>query len=137
VYEFNYIPQKRKVPLIDPKTQKAVMDDDGEIKFEEIDPKFKGSLKLKIPEYEERMKMVKIMNTSFDSNGDAIEGQEFDKLPQLSNFGFELIMSMDIVRIEDDMKFEKKEMLKFDKDGTDLLLEIGNKLMGGVKLGKT
>jgi len=136
VYEFKYFPEKRQVPLINPKTEGVLKNDDGEIQFEEVEAKFSGFLKLKIPEYAERMKMVKIMNTSFDSDGEIIEGQEFDKLPELSNFGFELIMSTELVRIEDDMKFEKKEMLKFDKDGQDLLLEIGKKLMGGVKLGK-
>lgn len=116
---FDYHPQKREV--------------DGNM----IDPVFEGVIKVKVPKYCDRLKLMKDANFKISSTG------EIDPTVDLLEQAMKMVEiaqshteSVKLKRVDDGFEIKSFEDLEYDKDGSDLINEIANFVIGGGRLGK-
>lgn len=109
--------------------------EDGSFEKKMKEPVFSGSITLKVPKHTERIRFAKTL-TSKVQNGELIEDKEMTNAEKIFNYVREHVQSVCLVRISDGLAFDSIEMLEHDKDGEDVIGELGNKLIEGVRLGK-
>jgi len=129
-----------KVDVSDPVLDKdgnPVLDSDGspKIKITKKDSPFKGIVQLKMPKYLERMKLMKKCNFN-TSNGKDEKTDGLDSMEKLIQISLDHIHSVKLIRIDDEREFNCIDDLEYDVEGSSLLNEIGQKIIGGARLGK-
>jgi hypothetical protein len=101
-----------------------------------IPPKFDGSVKVKVPKHVDRIKLIRSLNTTVDVSGELVK-TGMDSAEKLMDFAKSHIETVSLKRIEDGVEVKNVEWLEYDVDGAEVLSEISNVLLQGVKLGKS
>lgn len=127
MYTFDWKPEPKQISI--PK-------EDGTIEMKTIVPAFEGTVKVKVPKHTDRIKVLRDINTSVSSTG-ALENVGIDSAEKLMNFAKSNIESVDLKRISDGLVVNKVDWLEYDIDGADILSDISNILIQGVRLGKS
>lgn len=94
---------------------------------------FKGHIKIKVPNYKERMQMVTDMGIKLGNDG-AVEGG--DMMESASKAWDKL--SVHVVSVDLSFgkhKFESLEDLSYTQEGSGVINELTRVLMGGIGLG--
>ena len=91
-----------------------------------------GTIKIKVPNYKERLSIVKELNLG--AIADASASEQIDLTEKLLD---KVMLHVESV----DLKFGKQsfssfEDLQYCKEGSDLINEVGSVLMTGISLGK-
>lgn len=108
---------------------------DGSLDIKTIEPKFEGTVKVKVPKHIDRIKLLREINTKVDPSG-ALLNTGMDSAEKLMEFAKSHIESVSLKRIEDGLEINKLEWLEYDVDGAEVLSDISTMLIQGVKLGK-
>lgn len=98
-------------------------------------PVFSGALTVKIPKHIERMRALKGINLKIE-NGQVVSGDPLDAYEKQISFAISQIEKVDLLRLEDQLKFDSVDMLEHDKDGMGILSDLASDLAEGIKLGK-
>ena len=97
---------------------------------------FVGEIKLRIPKYKERIKLLKECNFAIDSEGEMSKGAaQFDSVEKIIEMTEQHVVSVSL-------KFGEHEILEYDElgyyqEGVELLNDVGNLILSGFKLGKS
>jgi len=115
-------------------TVKMDKDENGEViqKQEEKDNPFEGTVILKVPKYTERLQFMKTCN--FGSKVE--DGVNYDSMIEMIKIAKDHITKVELKRKEDGQEFTTVDDLEYDSEGSEILNELGTKILGGVKLGK-
>ncbi len=100
-------------------------------------PVFSGEVVIQLPRYAERMMLLKSIN--FKASGDGkvdFAGDQIDSLVRMIGIAEKHVLSVNVTRVEDGYEFKSIEDLEYDKDGSELINEIANVVISGVKMGK-
>lgn len=110
---------------------------------EDLKPKphpFKGSVKLRIPSYLERLDTVKSLSFEAGSDGKAEEKDRkkfaLDMAGKTVDLAKTHIVSMEVTHVKTKKKFASPVELEYYKAGVELLQEIGGVILGGLSLGE-
>lgn len=136
MFTFDWKQETKKMPRIS-ESGDPVLASDGTIEMYDRPPVFNGTVKVKIPKHQERMRFLKSLNLKVSSDGEVEKRDSFDMGDKIFDFVIQHIEAVDLVRVEDGTPFKSVEMLEVDSDGAEVLSDIGNALMKGVKLGKS
>ena len=109
---------------------------DGASVTKTIAPKFEGTIKIKVPKHVERIKLIRDLNTKVESTGALVNG-EMDSTEKMLEFAKKNIEVVSLKRIEDGCEVKTVEWLEYDVEGAEILGEISQVLLQGVKLGKS
>lgn len=111
-------------------------DSNGTLVSKTIAPKFEGTIKVKVPKHVERIKVIRDLNTKIEANGELVK-TGMDSAEKLMEFAKSNIESVNLKRIEDGLEVKSIEWLEYDVDGAEILSDISQVLLAGVKLGKS
>lgn len=135
MYSYDWKPEEMEVPEID-SSGAAVKNEDGSVKTKKIEPVFSGIVKCNIPKHGDRMKFVNTISSEINQEGELTEAKGVDKGQMMIDFAMKHIKEVNLVRKEDGFIFNKIEMLEYDIDGANILMQIAGKLSQGIHLGK-
>lgn len=91
---------------------------------------------LKVPQYRERLKLLKECNFQVSNEGELNAGQgQFDSLEKLVEITEKHIEKVDL-KFED-QEIKSIEELGYYTEGTELLNEVGGLILNGFTLGKS
>ena len=97
---------------------------------------FEGEVTISLPKYKERLQMLKEVNFKY-VNGQVESGlDQIDSMVKVVEIAEKHIVSVNLTRIEDQAQFLSIDDLQYDKDGADLINEIGNVILSGMPVGK-
>jgi len=111
-------------------------DTNGALVSKTIAPKFEGSVTLKVPRHVDRIKVIRSLSTKIDESGELVKSG-MDSAEKLMDFAKAQIESVNLKRIDDGLEIKTVEWLEYDVDGAEILSEISNTLIQGIKLGKS
>lgn len=103
------------------------------------DSEFSGEVKIKIPSYKERLKIIKEMNFSFNSDGSLNTSNSSSQIDIASNFVDIVEKHVEEVKVklnESDEEFNSIDDLGYCEEGTVLINELANLVISGIRLGK-
>lgn len=136
MFTFEWQQKAKEVPKLS-ENGEPIKKADGSIEMYNRPPVFSGVVKVKIPKHQERIRFLKTLNLSVNSDGEVVKRDNFDMGDKIIEFALKHIESVDLTRAEDQAKFDSVELLEYDSDGAEVLAEIGSQLMSGIKLAKT
>ncbi len=98
---------------------------------------FEGEVVINLPKYSERLALLKSLNfkTSNDGKVEASSDQ-IDSMIKMIEIASKHVASVKVRRIDDGYEFNSIDELEYDKEGSELINEIANVIMSGVKMGK-
>ena len=104
--------------------------------FEYVPKKdFEGSIVLKVPQYKERLKLLKECNFKLGANGDIINNDsQFDSIEKLAEITEKHIEKVNLTCNGNEIK--SVEDLGYYAEGVELLNEVGGLILNGFSLGK-
>lgn len=98
---------------------------------------FKGSVKLKIPKYRERLKLIKDMQFKVSPSGEVEQGSSaMDNAIQMVELVDKHVTSLKLSKKDCKHEFSTVADLEYDKEGSELINEMANVILGGISLGK-
>jgi len=98
---------------------------------------FEGVIKIKLPSYKERLELIKSLKLGVDSSGDVNSHSErFDSAIELLTIVESHVISVDLVQLSDESVINSLDDLGYSQEGSQVINDLGNMLVGGVKLGK-
>lgn len=101
--------------------------------------KFQGSVELSIPTFEQRWGYIEDANLEMNEEG-AIDTKKLTKnigsLIKLVNAAKKHIVSVDITKVEEGIKYVTADELTLDADCDGILFELGALMMNGFRPGK-
>jgi hypothetical protein len=116
---YDYIPQDKTI--------------DGTV----IPTPFKGSVKIKVPKYTDRLRLMKECNFKVRADGQIDPNTDMiDQAIKMVEVAKKHVLEVDLVRDEDKERFTDFESLEYDSDGSEVINEIANFVMSGGRLGK-
>jgi hypothetical protein len=98
---------------------------------------WEGSVLIKLPRYRERLKLVR--DAGFKPSGDGTMSADSDGLAMMDKLleaTEKNIVKMELIHKESGEKFESMEDLECYAEGVELLSDIGNVLLSGLRLGE-
>lgn len=99
------------------------------------DSGFTGEIKLRVPKYKERIRLLKECNLSVDENGEMGKGAaQFDSVEKIIDVTESHVISVSLRYGEQEI-YEVEE-LGYYQEGVELLNEVGNLILSGFQLGK-
>lgn len=117
-----------------PKKTVVVNDETKEVTESEVASQFEGEVKFVIPTYSQRLRYIKETNIGSSDEG-LTEIDGIDRLEKMVEIAKKHIKEVNLVRIEDGFKFDSLELLELDRDGGEVLAEVSQSILAGVKLG--
>lgn len=135
MYTFRWKPEETEEPEVDA-SGKVIKEADGSAKTKKVAPLFTGDVLLEIPKNSERLAYIKGLSLSIGSDGTLNKSEAIDRADSMMSFALKYIKEVNLVRLEDGFVFNKPDMLEYDSDGSQLLVQIASKLANGIKLGK-
>ncbi len=100
-------------------------------------PVWSGSVTLKLPNYRDRLRLVKDLNFKVNEKGEVEYGASmFEAQEKIIGVVETHVENVDLTRVEDGMEFKNIDDLGYDVDGTELINELAFSLINGVRLGK-
>lgn len=97
---------------------------------------FKGKVRLKIPKYRERLKLIKDLQFKVNSSGDVEQGDSaMDNAIQMVEMAAKHVVTVKLVKKGVKKEFSSVEDLEYDKEGSELINDIANVILGGISLG--
>ena len=120
------------------KTVEAVENDEGKTEAKEIEKEtpFSGHVTVNMIKATERLRLQKECNVTLDENGVIVATDTFETAIKIIEAAKENITEVKLVRIDDKFEFNTVDDLEYDKDGTDVLSQVGAKILEGFKLGE-
>lgn len=120
------------------KTVEAVENEKGEVETKEVekDSPFDGFVDVKMPKYGERLKYSKDCNIGATKDGEIDVANNFDIAINLLEISRKHIGRVSLKRIEDGFEFTSVDQLEYDKEGSEVLSQIGAQILQGFRLGK-
>ncbi len=137
MFSFDWTQKEKELPVIDETTGEIAKDENGKDKTYIRPPVFSGSVKVKIPKHQERVRFAKTLNTVVDTSGALVQANTMSRSEQMMDFAVKHIEKVDLKRVSDGYVFNSIEMLEYDKDGAHVLMDIANHLIEGISLGKS
>lgn len=107
------------------------------MKLFEYKPKkhFEGMITIKVPQYKERIKLLKECNFKLSNDGDLqADNEQFDSVEKLLEITEKHIEKVALVH--DKKEINSVEDLGYYVEGTELLNEVGGLILNGFSLGK-
>lgn len=104
--------------------------------FEYIPKKhFEGSIVLKVPQYKERLKLLKECNFKLSKDGEvANNNEQFDSIEKLTDITEKHIEKVNLTHNGQEIK--SVEDLGYYAEGVELINEVGGLILNGFSLGK-
>lgn len=104
---------------------------------EDGDHPFEGHVLIQVPKYRERLCIIKELNFQVSEDGQAkVNPSQLDSAGKLIEVAEKHVKEIDLVRKDDQMEFKTFEDLEYDKDGSEVINEIANSILEGVRLEK-
>ena len=97
---------------------------------------FQGKIILNALKYAERMNLIKDVNFKVKENSVELNTDQIDSIVKIIEVAEKHVVSVDLIRLSDQVEFKCFDDLSYDKDGSLLINELGNVILSGVKLGK-
>lgn len=111
-----------------------------DIDGKEKESSFKGSIKVRIPTYPERLRLIKEMNFKFNEQGKLDAQADLIELSlRFSEIAEKYTENVDLYRMIKGQKLEYKslEELGYDSEGVPLITEVGKMVINGIQLGES
>ena len=97
---------------------------------------FEGEAVLKILPYKERLGLLKGINLNMDNSGGLkMDGTQIDAAIKFAEITEKYTKSICVSK-KDGTKYEKLEDLQYDADATQIMTEIANQIVAGIKTTK-
>ncbi len=135
MYTFKWKPEEIDTPEVDSSGKNVI--EDGVVKTKKSPALFSGDVLLAIPKNNERLAYIKSLSLELNSEGKLNKSEAIDRADSMMKFALKHIKEVNLVRIEDSYKFDKAEMLEYDSDASQVLIQIASKLANGIQLGKS
>ena len=98
---------------------------------------FEGHVLLSIPKYKARIKAIKDLNLQVKENGEVeTSTSQFDSVEKIIDLVEKHVLAVDLKVKESGEELKEVDDLGYSQEGSELINEIGNMLLGGIKLGK-
>jgi len=98
---------------------------------------FEGEIKVKVPKYKDRLKLLKECNFKMDDKGEISKGtDQFDSVEKVVEIAESHILQVNVKHKETEEEFDSVEGLSYTQEGSELINDIGNMVLSGFKLGK-
>lgn len=109
----------------------------GKTETEEVEKEspFEGTIDIKIPKYSERLQYSKECNISVN-DGEISHANHFDAATKLLEIAKKHIGQIKLKRIDDGFEFTSADQMEYDREASEVLSQIGAKILEGFKLGK-
>jgi hypothetical protein len=119
------------------KTVEAVeVDGESVTKEVEKDSPFDGFIDVKMPKYGERLQYSKECNIKVDKTGEVDSANNFDIAIKLLEIAKKHISTVKLKRKDDGFEFTAVEQMEYDKEGSEVLSQVGAQILQGFRLGK-
>ncbi len=103
-------------------------------KVEDQEPTFTGTLKLKVPNFDERYQFIEDAGLDVgDDGGLQKKGGNFAIIRNLVKASEKFYISVDLARISDGKKFTSFQEMTMDSDCDEVLIEIAKEIRSGFK----
>jgi len=99
---------------------------------------FTGTMKIKIPKYKERMKLLRDLNVGFDKDGEVETSkgtQGVDSAIRMIELAEEHLVSLDLTHKPTKESIKSLDDLEYCEEGTIIINQIGQAVLTGAKLG--
>lgn len=101
----------------------------------EVSSPFSGLVKLRVPTYKERLEIIKKLNYKVGKDGELeAKSTQFDSATEIMDLVEKHVVSVELT-LESDV-ITSLEDLGYYMEGSQLINELANVIIGGIKLGK-
>lgn len=108
-----------------------------EFKFVPKNEVFEGFVTVRVPKYMDRLKLLKECNFSFGANGEVNAGSgQFESIEKMVSVVEKHVSAVEIVVKSTQEAIKSLDDLSYTAEGSELINELANLILGGFKLGK-
>jgi len=102
-----------------------------------IDNPFKGKVVINVPNFRQRIELIKSMGFKTGSDGTMVPGDDpYESIFKMQEISAKHIISMEVIHKDSSQEFNSLEELEYYEEGITLISLVGKIILNGPKLGK-